>query len=81
MERLAFDDVVNNNYKTSWVPYIDHPGVPVEHRDAQSPRTLHQYLLTLAKGSWAVSDEWNRLLEHKFTRAEDYLTKVWKDKV
>lgn len=38
-------------------------------------------LLSSSKGAWDSSDEFNQILpEYEFTRAEDFLSKVWEGK-
>lgn len=39
---------------------------------------LLEYMASIKRGVWTVSDEWNKLLtDFEFTSAETYLKDVW----
>ena len=72
------EDVRVGNIKSSWMPQVEVPGLAPEQIEYFSKMVLTGCLLCGLHDSWAVSDEWNRLLpEYKFTDAEDFLLKSW----
>ncbi|KAH6857426.1 hypothetical protein BKA58DRAFT_59086 [Alternaria rosae] len=76
--RLDAKDVEDHRIETSWYPLIDHPGVPVDMREVVSKGVLREYLLSMSKGEWSVSDEWNKLLDLQLESMHKYLGEVWK---
>jgi hypothetical protein len=67
--------------KASWMPQIDLPGIPPEQVESATQSLLISIHLGVSAGVLHVSDEWNRLLpDFRFTSAEEFLTKVWRDK-
>lgn len=68
-------------WKTSWVPKINHPSIPPEQVEVLSRSFTAGILLAIHDKAYQISDEWNRLLpDYKFTDTEDFLTKAWRGK-
>ena len=66
---------------TSWLPTVDHPGIPQEHVEALAPTLVASMLLAILSDALNVTDEWNQLLpDYKFTQAEEFLGQAWKGK-
>lgn len=81
IERLKPDELKAGVVKCSWLPTVDHPGIPREQAEALAPMLVTGMLLGISAGVLNVSDEWNRLLpDYQFTEAEEFLTEVWRDK-
>lgn len=81
VERIRSEDILNNKLKTSWVPRMAHPAIPVEQQEKYSGQFVCDFLTQIVKGTWMVSDEWNqRFPEYKFQSAEEYLTAAWEGK-
>ncbi|KAF4535875.1 NmrA-like family protein [Lasiodiplodia theobromae] len=81
VESVAQEVYEDGKLQTSWVPRIDHPAIPVELRERMSEEIVAGYFKAIEAGSWAVSDEWNKLLPHyRFSNAEEYLANVWRGK-
>lgn len=81
IERLKADDLKVGLAKCSWLPTVDHPGIPREQAEALAPVLLAGMLLGTSAGVLKVTDEWNRLLpDYQFTQAEEFLTEAWRDK-
>ncbi len=81
VERLKTDDLKAGLAKGSWLPTVDHPGIPREQAVALAPMLVAGMLLSISTGSLKVTDEWNRLLpDYQFTQAEDFLAEAWRDK-
>ena len=67
--------------KSTWLPKVDHPAIPVEQRNALAAGFLSGVLLGMSAGAFSVSDEWNRLLpDYEITRAENFLADAWREK-
>jgi len=78
---LKEEDIRAGNIKSSWTPANKYPGVPAEQFDYFNKLVLTGVLLSGFHSSWAVSDEWNRLLpDYKFTDAEEFLSRHWAGK-
>jgi len=78
---LKEEDVRADNIQSSWAPTMEYPNLPPEQVNQFSKVILTGSLLSGIHGSWAVSDEWNRLLpDYKFTDAEEFLSKHWAGK-
>jgi len=75
--RVDAKSVRDGQFETPWCPMIDHPGVPVEMREAISKYTLREYLLSMANGEWCVSDDWGKLLNLQLTSMDEFLGDVW----
>lgn len=81
IDTVKFEDLEAGELKTSWTLTAKHPSVSAEKAADMLKAVLIGTLLSGAKGAWAVSDEFNRILpDHKFIRIEDFLAKVWEDK-
>lgn len=81
VERLAIEDLEAGQFNTSWVPIIQHPSMPDEHREAISRQVMFSYVLSTAKGAWETTNDWNiRLPDYQFTSAAEYLRRAWADK-
>lgn len=81
VESVAQEVYDAGKLQTSWVPRIDHPAIPVELRESMSEEIVAGYFKAIEAGSWAVSDEWNKLLpNYRFSNAEEYLANVWQGK-
>jgi hypothetical protein len=77
-EKVHFEDIEAGVIKTSWVPQFRHPCIPQDQIDATSKHALIALLLSVSKGGWITSGEWNRLLpDCKFTAIEEFLSDVW----
>lgn len=60
------------------IPLLTHPSIPEAQREQLHAPTWVGVLYATAKGAWAVSDEWNKLLpDHKFLTVDDFLSKLW----
>lgn len=78
---MKADDLKAGVVKSSWLPIVDHPGIPKEHAEGLAPTLVASMLLGISAGALNVTDEWNQLLpEYKFTQAEEFLDKAWKGK-
>ncbi|KAF1926140.1 NAD(P)-binding protein [Didymella exigua CBS 183.55] len=81
IEHVRGEDVLKGELKTTWVPRVEHPVIPVEQREEWSKGFVVMFLVGILNGSWDVSDEWNqRFPDYKFASAEEYLTKAWAGK-
>ncbi|KAJ4311388.1 hypothetical protein N0V84_010481 [Fusarium piperis] len=79
VEKLNTEDLKAGVVKSSWMPVVTHPDVPVESREALAGSLLAGILLGgFHAGNFLVSDEWNKLLpDYKFTQPEEFLTEAW----
>lgn len=81
IEKLKADDLKAGLAKCSWLPTVDHPGIPHEQAEALAPMLVSGMLLSISTGALQVTDEWNRLLpDYQFTQAEEFLAEAWRDK-
>lgn len=82
IERVSKADIAARKLNTSWVPHTDHPSIPENLKGPELSKSVTLNLLdALNRGSWEVSDEWNKLLPHfKFTGVEEFLREIWADK-
>ncbi|KAK4501345.1 hypothetical protein PRZ48_007153 [Zasmidium cellare] len=63
--------------KSSWLPAIDHPGMP--DAEALASKLTAGMILAIEAGALDTSDEWNRVFpEYDFTQAEEFLEGVWR---
>lgn len=75
------DELLQGVVKTSWLPTVDHPVIPVAERPKLAAGMVSGMLLGIEAGALNVTDEWNRLLpDCNFTKAEDFLTEAWRGK-
>ncbi|GME45413.1 hypothetical protein BKA56DRAFT_490115 [Neofusicoccum parvum] len=81
VETLSPQDLAAGELRASWYPIFEHRAITPSLQDQMSKNGTIEFLLSAADGSWAVSDEWNKLLpEYRFTTAEEYLRAVWEGK-
>ena len=81
IEKLKADDLKAGAAKCSWLPTVDHPGIPREQAEALAPKLVAGMLLAISTGALKVTDEWNRLLpDYHFTQAAEFLAEAWRDK-
>ncbi|KAK2035177.1 NAD(P)-binding protein [Colletotrichum zoysiae] len=81
VDRLKLEDLEAGVIKTKFVTPIDLPGMSPEELANFTKVVTVGATVSLAKGTWAVSDEWNRLLpDFKPTGVEEYVRSVWEGK-
>lgn len=81
IEKLKTNDLNSGVAKCSWLPTVDHPGIPREQAEALAPMLVASMLLSISTGALKVTDEWNQLLpDYEFTQAAEFLTEAWKEK-
>jgi hypothetical protein len=81
IEPLKADDLKSGVAKCSWLPIVDHPGIPRAQAEALAPTFVAGVLLGISAGVLTVTDEWNQLLpDYQFTQATEFLTEFWRDK-
>lgn len=92
VDRLSKADVEAGELKSTWIPEFSLPKrssidiAPVPDAGAPSADFLSRMvlsgsLLSISRGAWDVSDEWNQLLPQlKLTGVEEFLRKVWEGK-
>ena len=81
IEKLKADELESREWKTSWVPKLDHPSIPAEQVDMFSRIILAGVLLAISAKAYNCSDEWNQLLpDYKFTQPEEFLSEAWRGK-
>ncbi|KAF2160733.1 hypothetical protein M409DRAFT_28870 [Zasmidium cellare ATCC 36951] len=65
--------------KSSWLPMIDHPGMP--NAQELASELSAGMILAISAGALNTTDEWNRVFpEYTFMSAERFLEGVWKGK-
>ncbi|KAK3328797.1 hypothetical protein B0H66DRAFT_596412 [Apodospora peruviana] len=81
VEKLKIEDLERKEPNASWLPPLDHPslkGVPADQMEEMKKGFWSAFLLSVAKGSWTVSNEWNQLLpDLEFTDVESFLREWW----
>lgn len=78
IEYIRSEDIRKGELKSSWIPPLAHPVIPVEHRKQFSRDFVIMFMDAILRGSWVTSDEWNkRFPDYKFTSAREYLTEAW----
>lgn len=78
---MKLEDLEAGILKTSWTLEMHHSSVAEDQAANFLKSVLIGTLLSGAKGAWAVSDEFNRILpDYKFTQIEGFLAKVWEGK-
>jgi hypothetical protein len=81
IDMVKLEDLEAGILKASWTLEARHSSVTEDQAADLLKSVLIGTLLSGAKGAWAVSDEWNRILpDYKFTQIEDFLARVWEDK-
>ncbi|KAF2721841.1 NAD(P)-binding protein [Polychaeton citri CBS 116435] len=79
---VELKDLEDRKLNTSWSLQIRHPSFTAEQAEEALRTVLIGTLMSSVKGAWDVSDEFNQLLpEFKFTQIEEFLAKVWKEKL
>ncbi|OKL60369.1 hypothetical protein UA08_04152 [Talaromyces atroroseus] len=74
VQTLKKQDLETGEWKTTWVPLIDHPSIPADQVEFFSRVIVASMLLATHAQVYHTSDEWNRLLpDYKFTQAEEFL--------
>lgn len=82
VEFVKGEDISEGELKTSWVPQMSHPVIPVDNREAFSKDFVIMFLQGVLNGSWDVSAEWNeRFPQFHFVGIEEYLRKAWEGKL
>ncbi|KAK2042895.1 NAD(P)-binding protein [Colletotrichum somersetense] len=78
VDRLKLEDLEAGVIKTNFVTPINLPGMSPEALANFTKVITIGATVSLAKGTWAVSDEWNQLLpDFKPTGVEQYVKSVW----
>jgi hypothetical protein len=81
IEPLKADDLKSGVAKCSWLPIVDHPGIPCNQAEALAPMFVAGMLLGISAGVLNVTDEWNQLLpDYQFSQAAEFLAEFWHDK-
>jgi hypothetical protein len=81
IEHISSEDIKRGELKSSWVPTISHPVIPVDSREQFSKDFVIMFFQGISNGSWNVSGEWNeRFPEYKFQGLEEFLRKAWEGK-
>ncbi|KAF2804552.1 NAD(P)-binding protein [Mytilinidion resinicola] len=81
IEKLKTSELESGEWKTSWIPRLDHPSIPVEQVDIFSRIIVAGVLLAISAKGYTCSDEWNQLLpDYKFTNPEEFFTEAWRGK-
>ncbi|KAI0431239.1 hypothetical protein F5Y09DRAFT_305534 [Xylaria sp. FL1042] len=82
VEKVKAKDLEAGELKASWSLEAVHQAVPDDQAQALLKAVCIGTLLSSSKGAWDSSDEMNQLFpEYKFTPIEDFLTKVWGEKI
>jgi hypothetical protein len=81
VDHVSSEDIEKGELKTSWVPQLSHPAIPVEIRAKFSVEFVMDFFRAMKNGSWDVGREWNeRLTGFEPIGLETYLTKAWEGK-
>jgi hypothetical protein len=81
IEHISGEDIKRGELKSSWVPILTHPTIPVENREQFSTEFVIMFFRGILNGGWNVSGEWNeRFPEFKFQGLEEFLRKAWEGK-
>lgn len=81
IEQVHSEDIKKGELKTSWVPQLSHPVIPIADRAQFSKDFAIMFFQAILNGSWDVSDEFNRRYpDYKFQGLEEYLSKAWEGK-
>ncbi|KAK2053869.1 NAD(P)-binding protein [Colletotrichum caudatum] len=81
VDRLKLEDLEAGVIKTNFVTPVNLPGMSPEEVANFTKVVTIGATVSLAKGTWAVSDEWNQLLpDFKPTGVEEYVRSVWEGK-
>ncbi|KFA60217.1 hypothetical protein S40285_07327 [Stachybotrys chlorohalonatus IBT 40285] len=78
---LEMEDLEAGNLKSEHYLKVDLPSTAADQVEAFSKFATMKILIASSLGLWTVTDEWNRIFpDYKFTKAEEFLTKVWAGK-
>ncbi|KEF57113.1 uncharacterized protein A1O9_07303 [Exophiala aquamarina CBS 119918] len=78
VEKAQLSDLEAGELKTSWTLEAVHAAVSPAEAAAMLKIVSIGILLSSTKGAWDVSDEMSALFpDHRFTRVEEFLEKVW----
>ncbi|KAG7289197.1 hypothetical protein NEMBOFW57_005560 [Staphylotrichum longicolle] len=78
VERLEAGDLKAGMVRSSWLPKADHPSFTPEQAQAFAASMTAGMVLGIGAGALSVSDEWNQIFpDYEFTKAEDFLARVW----
>ncbi|CAJ2513767.1 Uu.00g018860.m01.CDS01 [Anthostomella pinea] len=81
IEWLKKEDLEAGELKTDNYARLPFASVPKDALEPFSTLVHRGYLLSVGRGAWTVSDEWNKLLpDYEFTQVEDFLKTVWAGK-
>ncbi|KAM5350956.1 hypothetical protein ACJ41O_003679 [Fusarium nematophilum] len=81
VDKVKVQDLEAGNLHTSWSMGAVHHAVSEDQASAMLKAVSIGVLLSSTKGAWDSSDEMNRMFpDYQFTRAEDFLAKVWEGK-
>ncbi|KAI3342334.1 hypothetical protein F4824DRAFT_512072 [Ustulina deusta] len=82
IEKVKAEDLEAGELKTSWSLEAVHQAVPDGQAQALLKAVCIGTLLSSSKGAWDTSDEMNQLSpDYEFTLIEDFLSKVWGEKL
>ncbi|KAI0905083.1 hypothetical protein F4823DRAFT_628092 [Ustulina deusta] len=82
IEKVKAEDLEAGELKTSWSLEAVHQAVPDSQAQALLKAVCIGTLLSSSKGAWDTSDEMNQLFpDYEFTLIEDFLSKVWGEKL
>lgn len=74
VHHLKSEDLEKGEWKTSWVPPIDHPNIPEGMRDVYVVKMIPGLLGYLKDGMFDIAPTWNELLpDMKLTDVETFL--------
>jgi hypothetical protein len=81
IEKVKLEDLENGKLEASWSLEAQHPSYSGEEVSGMLKMVLVGTLLSSAKGSWAVSDEFNKIFpDYEFTDIHEFLADIWRDK-
>ncbi|KAK1585868.1 uncharacterized protein LY79DRAFT_557468 [Colletotrichum navitas] len=81
VDRLKLEDLEAGIIRTNFVTPLDLPGMLPEELANFTKMVVIGATVSMTKGAWAVSDEWNQLLpDFKPIGIEEYVKSVWGDK-
>jgi len=81
VDSVREEDLQRGKLNTSWSLRAQHHSFKGDNKEAESylKTILIGMLLSILKGMWDGSDEWNHLLpEHQFDRVEPFLSDIWR---
>lgn len=82
MRKVKLADLEAGEFRSSWDLEAVHRAVPQDQAAAFQKTVTVGFLLSSAKGAWDSSDEMNQMFpEYEFTSAEEFLKKVWEEKL